>query len=177
VRRRLFTILSGLSLLLCVAVVALWVWTAVTGEHLALAYQGESVAWDVGAGAGRLAVRLDHMNFPPRPGATGWRIRRASMFHTYWMPTRAAPTDHGNLTSWNIWDFSYDYSGFSWGTARGARVPLWFACLVSLVRPAYVAVRICSRLRRVEGHCPSCGYDLRATPERCPECGTAAEQR
>jgi hypothetical protein len=43
--------------------------------------------------------------------------------------------------------------------------PLW-ATAAAAVRSA--------RRHATPGHCPACGYDLRATPDRCPECGRAA---
>jgi hypothetical protein len=51
-------------------------------------------------------------------------------------------------------------------------VPYWALTLLALVLPAAVATRSWRSARRTRsGHCRTCGYDLRATPGRCPECG------
>ena len=53
-----------------------------------------------------------------------------------------------------------------------AIVPHWFLVTVTALSPAAWATRrLRSRRRFRQGRCQACGYDLRATPDRCPECG------
>src|SRR5207302_33845 len=70
--------------------------------------------------------------------------------------------------------------GFSWygppylmtraRTSTQRSFPLWLPPLFTAAL-SYFLGRV--RQRFPSGHCRSCGYDLRATPDRCPECGTA----
>ena len=52
-------------------------------------------------------------------------------------------------------------------------VSLWFLLVVTMVPTAFLWLR--DRRTLKPGHCCTCGYDLRASKEKCPECGTALE--
>jgi hypothetical protein len=100
-----------------------------------------------------------------------------------WVDGRApAPGEH---FPWRRLSARAHAAGIHWGRFRYAirpegrvvEVPSWLpvAVLAALAGPLLVWVRRRDRVHDLTkgSRCPACGYDLRATPERCPECGTA----
>ena len=78
----------------------------------------------------------------------------------------------------------WTFLGFGHATDHaGTRVivvPAWFVALVAALVPPLWLVRYRRRRaddRRRRNLCVRCAYDLRASPERCPECGMAISKR
>lgn len=73
------------------------------------------------------------------------------------------------------------HTSHSWGThGFGLYLPFGLCCsMFALLPVAWFGTRLArvARRRKREARklCVSCGYDLCATPERCPECGTVRQ--
>ena len=194
--RRVFTALAALSLLLCVGVTLLWVRGHSVGDTLGYAWGDDHVACAKSA-AGRLAVTRTQTTGrswrPDLPRQQGWRYEqfRPPRTHVQDLPNemdfghmehlrnRVAVYSFGGAAAW-----SYDVSvPMTDGRIkeRGVEVPSWLAALLCLLLPARWALvrqrEAKPRSRHGQGLCRSCGYDLRATPGGCPECGTAPAPR
>jgi hypothetical protein len=103
----------------------------------------------------------------------------------HWYRDSTEPSDmiRGN---WGFWTLSKPHvllGVITWGRFSGASewgmsilIPYWLlACVAAAAGagPLMIARRLHRRERRRRaGQCVRCGYDLRATPDRCPECGT-----
>jgi hypothetical protein len=76
---------------------------------------------------------------------------------------------------WELDDFRGDVGMLRW---RSAAVPCWVLVALTGLLPLWASSRYGNyrqrRARTRSGRCGVCGYDLRATPDRCPECGTRA---
>ena len=173
--RRLLTLLTVLSLLLCVAVCVLWVRSYFVGDtvrHSRIQLVG---GWNVGeliiqtsSGRGGVEFHTDRVVHDPEYYRL-WRTRDEGWEYARQSPRAVA---YGSVLS--IWN----YAGFGHASARRSthavahwvRAPYWFPALALALAPGR---RLWRRLRRrpAAGCCPACGYDLRATPDRCPECG------
>ena len=152
--RRLLNLLTALSLLLCVLTVVLWARSY---------FVRDAVEFMVGRRAGGAA------------SAGGQLV----------VSVRKYDLDLGRRLNWNRDGFHDPDVGsrksalanFTWGFDSAAResivvTPIWPLAALAAIFPAIALYH--RRRRRKPGVCSRCGYDLRATPDRCPECGTPA---
>ena len=184
VLRRLVTLVSAASLVLCVATCVLWARSYAgpsvsAGVRALRAGPGTSDAAFTGGTVtrGRVAVGRVVRQLPGRP------LPPAADGHGQWV-FGSEPLVMGSLGV----DRPRRASGFDFfflnplGGTRGwlAVVPLWSVVLVTGAVPPLALIarrRRTARRRQFAGLCPNCGYDLRATPGRCPECGTVPTAR
>lgn len=147
-KRRLFNIVSALSLLLGLAVLSIWCYT-IDGKHSVI------LEWDHGG-----------------IGLTG-----SGLGIHYFVDSPEDKAEHANY-------LRDDRLGFYVGRAVTAGVTYYaLTAPYCLVLPASLTTLILpalwfrgwrrDRRNRRQGLCPKCGYDLRASRDRCPECGTS----
>jgi hypothetical protein len=194
VRRRLLNLLTLLSLLLCVAVVALWVrslYVADNWTYFGAVGAASQNDYMVSIYPRRLTLALRRSTFPPegrtsyvasgaRGNEAGWWFNVHPRLADYPDLDRAlrreatglgfAASHHGGTvnTKWS------GPAGYVEGITSDWRVsmPYWFPAALFAAGPVARLARRVRRARRASaGKCTGCGYDLRATPDRCPECG------
>ena len=177
--RWVFNGLTALSLVLCVATVALWGLSYVHGNISGIPgvrYVRVRPSGFRGVAVSRGFVEFGVGVFEPRVrGATEKRDARDILI---WRPGYGIGWDHYETNAW-ISEFGPIPH---WIEHRGLIIslawPLMLGVLLGMPFVISVVLRFLRRLlrRRVPGVCTQCGYDLRATPDRCPECGTVVKK-
>jgi hypothetical protein len=168
-RRRIFDVAAAISLLLDFAMGALWVRTLVVEDFL---------AWDntrsyfvvSGHGAIGLVVRWGGVIQKPRR-FIWYRQRPGKLPDT--------PSEHSKSESeyfFGLGALFFDPSPTPSRMTGGKQCMLVLfdggLILVFAVLPFFWRRRYLRRQKlAAQGHCAFCGYDLRATPGLCPECG------
>ena len=187
-RRWTVHILALLSLALMIGCAVLWVRGARVNDQLAYRNgrrgfmlmavpNGLCLTRFNAPGDGPMVIRALSMTLP----AEGWSFRTLP-----WGPnlltSKVQSAGHGTLSLSftvsmnNQWVQPANiFLGFGWETQPRPLVivaPFWFLVIAFSIVPIVWTQRLWrDRVRRREGLCPRCGYDLRATPGRCPECG------
>jgi len=172
-RRRLFNIIAMISALMLGVVVLFWVRSYLPNGDTARWYRQpkifeffshDGILWITGG-----TLVSDRYKVPGGWEGSFWPLQQT------WYPSL------GDLEAHTYWGFKLDRWKRSQpglhGDSLDLVMPYWFLATLSAILPL-IAFRRWIRSRHHDpSACPTCGYDLRATPDRCPECGAVASQK
>jgi hypothetical protein len=179
-------LLSALSLLLCVAVVVLWVRSHLIADNVD--HINVQRGWYMNSATGLVyVIRHSYPEPPPSDLELGWEwnefgaVTPQLMFSRRFAGWEYGPVfdprgmwDENERTRWKrlgFYHYRQEYEDL--GVFRLVAAPHWAIAAILLPLPAmWLCRRVREVRRRRSGLCPACSYDLRATPERCPECGS-----
>jgi hypothetical protein len=189
-----FVTASGVaSLVACFACLVLWVRSEWVADAVAVSRRDGPAAIPFRYGATFItsddgAVLLRGLTFTTSDAGEISAVSTAS-YPRWTYQSQASPTGNPRRSImeklWFEWVSPYNVPaaqvrGPKTATMWEARVPHWFIATI-VGGPGVVWLARHRRWRRrrrlAAGLCPSCGYDLRATPDRCPECGAASCRR
>jgi hypothetical protein len=184
--RRLFTLVSLVSLVLCAATVVLWVrsyrvgyYSDSHGYQVVAGRATDEHYWFLSASGGLVYTRSNGWSDDPVAVGlnTANRGTRGRSFGTP-EPDRFRTAALGGRRTVLGFHYGEDRAERAGdlkltGVSRTIVVPYWSLCAgFAVVSPLpWLAGAAGRRRRRAANRCPACGYDLRATPGRCPECG------
>jgi hypothetical protein len=176
--RWLFNGIAALSLSLCAATLFLWCRGLHVNDGCYWVATAQSFQLSVDSGNGKIAFSFIHV------AAGTEHLGSAPGFHY----ERSRPMNLYAL-GWPI-DFNWQGLGFLVRSFRSlltsptgnpwvvrwsfVAFPCWFVLMVLAIPPVAWLIRY-RRVVQGSGFCRTCGYDLRATPDRCPECGTVPQ--
>jgi hypothetical protein len=168
VRRWLFNGLAALSLLLCMATAGLWPRSYYLGDAFVNASRNATYyGLDSDTGVVTFSYAFETTDTDLINGPYWYYGHERSGLRRF-----RAPPD------WHIAGFAYrrvsntvtNTYGSVTQIARDVEIPYWFFLFAFLSLPSWWFLKWRSRARPA-GFCAQCGYDLRATPQQCPECG------
>ena len=193
-RRWSFNIVAGLSLVMAIGVAILWARSYHTADGFSALHFtcGEDYdteyLWVVLSTKGGVLIKLqsdpDAKDIKGLRQARIWHESHPAHFYPFFGILYHDPRLN-NLTVMKRlgFDLANSHAGTPPEIIRGAIAPHWFCCLGALILPGIWVARYRSRRRRrlleaiAMGLCPICGYDLRASTDRCPECGNSIPER